>query len=227
MTVKTPAFVKNEGKLIPIALYDKLTLEKIDERKIHLLKISGYKIPTNDQNPVYQAAAALQKHKPGKRGVKISFEKNSPAFSGLHSQLSNAAGALIGLNKLWKSDLSEKELLKIARSVDPKMPGILKILLKPVADSKNFLLIRPKHIVIDPEWSKKHDPLSYFPDLKAIIRIVKAQGAEKSGLNGKGPMVFGIFKTPADSGLFKKRLNKKTDFIWAGSSCNQKAELIH
>ncbi|MBU1018006.1 hypothetical protein KKA33_03180 [Patescibacteria group bacterium] len=227
MTIKTPAFVTDGTKIIPINLYDTLTLEAISERKIHILKKSGYKIPTNDKNPVYRIAVALQKRKPTKFGVKIRIEKNTPTFSGLHSQLSNAAGTLIALNQLWKFNLPEKELLKIARLIDPKIPRLLTALLKPNPDPRNILLIRPKHIVINAGWSKKHNPLSYFPDLKAIIKILKEHGAEKSGLNGGGPMVFGWFKGAIDIKPFKKIINKKTDFIWAGSSCNKGVELIH
>ncbi|MBN2096162.1 hypothetical protein JW752_02050 [Candidatus Peregrinibacteria bacterium] len=226
ITIETPAFIVSGKKWIPVALYDKLAIKTINERKIHLLKTKGYKIPTNDENPVFKAAAALQKLKPNKFGVKIGIEKNIPTFSGLHSQLSNAAGALIALNQLWGFNLPNKKLSAIAKTIDPKMPAILKIFFSLPETSKKIVLIRPKHILIDPEWAKNHNPPSYFPDLKALVRILKEQGAESAGLSGKRSMVFGQFKGPVSLKTSEKTFRGKTDFIWIGSACNKGAELI-
>ncbi len=226
-SVKTPAFIKHGDELIAVNLYDTLKLEKVNERKILIRKEKGYKIPTNASNPVYRAATALRRLKPGKSGVKIRIEKNIPTFSGLHSQLSNAAGTLIALNRLWKTGLTDKKLLQVARSVDPRLAGIISQLLKPVRRPGHGILIRPKHIVIDPAWAEKHDSLSFFPDLKAVIRLFEKQGAEKSGLSGNGSVVFGWFSALPDIRIIKNRLKGKTDFFWTGGTCIKGAELIN
>ena len=119
------------------------------KRKIQILKTSGFKIPTNDLNPVYKVAAALQNLKSNKLGVVIKIKKNIPTFSGLNSQASNAAGALIALNKLWNFNLSQKELLRTAKSIDPKIAKILKLHSKFAAANENVILVRPKYIKID------------------------------------------------------------------------------
>lgn len=223
LKIKTPAIISAYGKFIPAALYDELTIQTINERKIQILKTSGYKIPTNNKNPVYKVATALQKLRPNKFGAKISIEKNIPTFSGLGSQMSNAAGVLIALNKLWDFDLSQKELLKIAKQIDHKIVDILKIFFKPIKTKKIITLIRPKHIVIDKKWIKNRDVFKIFPDLKEIISVLDKMGAEKSGLSDEGSMLFGLFDKPVD----KKISKEKIDFIWIGETCNKEAELIN
>ena len=227
LTVKTPAIISADSKLMPVGLYDTINIQTINERKIQILKTMGYKIPTNDKNPVYQAAAALQKMEPNKFGAKISIKKNIPAKSGLNSQLSNAAGVLIALNKLWKFNLSQKELIKISKMIDSKLAEILKIFFNPPKMAKKVVLVRPKHIIIDKDWIKTRKAFQYFPDIKEIISVLNKKGAQKSGISGTGSMLFGFFKNPVDKKEFKRMLTKKIDFIWTGNSCNKEGELIN
>ena len=223
LKIKTPAIILSNGQFMPIALYDELTIQKINERKVQILKTSGYKIPTNDKNPVFKVATALQKLRPNKFGAKISIQKNVPTFSGLNSQMSNAAGVLIALNKLWKFNLTDKKLLEIAKKIDPKMSDILKTFFKSAKNRQTVVLIRPKHIVIDKKWIKNKDVFKFFPDLKDIIGVLNKMGAKKSGLSGEGSTLFGLFDKPVD----KKISKKKTDFVWIGETCNKGAELIN
>jgi len=230
--IKTPAIISADDKLIPVDLYDELTIQKINERKIQIQKISGYKIPTNDKNPVYQAAAALQKLKPNKFGAVVCIQKNIPTFSGLNSQLSNAAGVLIALNQLWKFNLSQNELVRIAKAIDSKLAEILKIFLNPkIKRVENIVLVRPKHIIIDKNWInaelkpyQKPETILFrhFPDLKIIIRYLQSQGACRAGVSGKGSVIFGFFDEAINKKDLKKILKKKTDFIWMGKTCNMK-----
>ena len=223
LKIKTPAIMLSNGQFMPVNLYDEIEIQKIDERKIQILKTSGYKIPTNDKNPVYKIATALQKLRPNKFGAKISIQKNIPTFSGLSSQMSNATGVLIALNKLWGFDLSQKELLKIAKQIDPKIADILKIFFKPAQAKKIVVLIRPKHIIIDKTWTKNRNLFHYFPDLKEIIGTLDKIGAEKSGVSNEGSMLFGLFDKPVDEKISKEKI----DFIWIGETCNKGAELIN
>ena len=218
LKIKTPAIISKNGKFIPVDLYDELVIQTINERKIQIQKIKGYKIPTNDQNPIYRVAAALQNLKPNKFGAKISIQKNIPTFCGLSSQISNAAGVLIALNRLWKFDLSKKDLHRIAKQIDPDMTKILNLFLKPVTIEKNIILIQPKHIVIDKKWAENRSIFRYFPDLKEIVSILKKKGAEASSVSGKGSMCFGFFENPIKLNEIPKR---KIDFIWAGKTCNK------
>jgi 4-diphosphocytidyl-2C-methyl-D-erythritol kinase len=238
--IQTPAFITSEkSPLKPVALYDDMEFEKLDERKIKIIKESGYKIPTNDENPAFVAAAAMQTIKPNKLGVEIRIKKNIPSFCGLSCQPGNAAGTLIALNKLWKMDLSEKELMNIAKKLSPKVADILKTYFKPCSEpEKNIVLVRPKYITIDSVWIKRQIEksclkttaenviMSYFPDIKEMIGIIKDNGYETSGITGLGPVIFGISDKPIQTDKIKKALKEKIDFFWCGKSCNKWGELL-
>lgn len=228
--IQTPAFIQSGKHLRPVGIFDEINLKQINERKIQIQKTSGYKIPTNDRNPVYQVATALQKRKPNKLGVSIAIKKTIPTFSGLNSQLSNAAGALLTLNKLWEFNLKEKELIKIAKTIDPKLVKILKNFLQPKKNSsEDVVLARPKHIVIDKNWAEGKSEVNlfrYFPDLKTIVRILQTASANQAGLSGKGSIIFGLFKKSIDKKVIKKQLHDKLDFLWVGKTCNSKIKFV-
>jgi len=247
--IKTPAFIttniwrkreKLKYSLLPLALYDKLTFEKIDERKIHIRKESGFKIPTNDANPVYRAAILLQNRKPNKLGAIIRIRKNIPSFSGLSSQAGNAAGALIALNRLWNFNLNEKELMKIAKKISPEIAEILKTYFKPNPDRKNIVLIRPRYIKTNSDWMENkvksgnlkqkttYEAIAFrhFPDLKEMAGILKKAGYKKCGMSGKGPVIFGLSDKTPDVRNIKKTLTKKSDFFWFGKTCNKWGKLL-
>lgn len=83
-----------------IGLYDLIELENIKEIKIDF---------PDKKNLVYKAAELLNKE----RGVRIKLTKNIPIGSGLGGGSSDAAQALIGLNKLWQLNLSQKALINL------------------------------------------------------------------------------------------------------------------
>lgn len=229
LQIKTPAIISWDSKLQPIGLYDEITLRKLDERKIQLKKTKGYKIPTNDLNPVFQVAIALQSLRPTKFGVSIEIQKNIPTFSGLNSKLSNAAGVLLALNKLWKFNLDKKELFAIAKKVDQTLEKIVKQLysLPNIPPTKNILFIRPKYININANWIMRKSAFDYFPDLKAIEKAISKNGATEYGITGNGPTLFGFFKEKPNSENIQKQFKDKIDFIWVGKTCNGAFNLLN
>ena len=243
--IKTPAFITSgissvKGKikfsLIPISLYDNLSFKKINERKIKIIRESGYKIPTNDTNPIYKAAVLLQNLKSNKLGAEIRIQKNIPSFSGLNSGISNAAGALIALNKLWGFKLSNKDIIKIGYQIDPKIPQILNFYYKPLYHKiKNAILVRPKYIKIEKDWldnklkkikRSSQNPYEqliykYFPDIKEIAGFLRKNGCDISGVSEKGPIIYGLSERLLNNKKIKHLLIEKIDFIWIGKTCNK------
>ena len=231
MIINSPTLIQLDKKITPVNLYDIIELEKINERKIQISKISGYKIPTNNTNPVFKIASALLLKKPNKLGVNIDIQKNIPTFSGLNSQISNAASVLVALNKLWNFNLNQKELLNIAKNTDPRIEQFLKIYFRSKkSNSKNIILVRPKYIKIDKNWvidrqSAKSDDaksiiLKHFPDIKEIIKILKNQNLKNVGINGIGSAIVGYSKETINVKKINKILNDKIDFIWIGQTCD-------
>ena len=99
-----------------INLCDELSFQPDDSGKIRI-SCDHPKVPTGSKNLVYKVARQLQELKPVSLGVKIDIQKNIPVAAGLAGGSSNAATALIGLNRVWKLGLSRRELLNIARKI--------------------------------------------------------------------------------------------------------------
>ena len=98
-----------------------------DEKKEGIeIRASGkYKIPTNSDNLVYQAADLMRSRAKGKRGIKIHIEKNISVGSGLGGGSSNAATTLKYLNNAWDVHLPESELMDLGKNLGADVPFFL------------------------------------------------------------------------------------------------------
>jgi 4-diphosphocytidyl-2-C-methyl-D-erythritol kinase len=103
-----------------IGLGDRLTLsERPDGIR---LRVQGQKVPAGPTNLVWRAAELLQRRYRVQKGVAIVLEKNIPVAAGLGGGSSNAAAALLGLNRLWKLRLSRATLLKLGAELGSDVP---------------------------------------------------------------------------------------------------------
>jgi len=85
---------------------------------IELEDIKEDKIDFKDKgNLVWQAANLIKERYKIRKGVRISLEKKIPAGAGLGGGSSDAAAVLKGLNKLWRLNLSEKELIALGKKL--------------------------------------------------------------------------------------------------------------
>ncbi|MFA6378466.1 MAG: 4-(cytidine 5'-diphospho)-2-C-methyl-D-erythritol kinase [Candidatus Omnitrophota bacterium] len=82
-------------------------------------------VPKGPKNLVYQAAYMLQKDFALANGVDIRIVKRIPVAAGLGGGSSNAATVLLGLNKVWRLDLSLKEMLSYAKRIGSDVPLFL------------------------------------------------------------------------------------------------------
>lgn len=73
-------------------------------------------------NLVYRAALALRHHRPGPEGARIILHKRLPAGGGLGGGSSDAATALVGLNRLWGLDLGLDDLCRIGLALGADVP---------------------------------------------------------------------------------------------------------
>ncbi len=138
-----------------ISLCDELTFELREDQQIRLT-CDDPTIPTDNSNLVIRAARALQEND---RGVNISLTKRIPAKAGLGGGSANAAVTLLALNHLWKRDLQDTVLLRIAATLGADVPFFLMggsaegrgtgTDLSPVADvdQKHLIVITPNATV--------------------------------------------------------------------------------
>ena len=130
VTIKAPAkinlFLEVTGKradgfheldmlMQKLQLADLLTLEKISQPKGQpglLLSSSDKRIPTDERNLVWQAWQLLAQDFPEKfsQPCKIHLEKKIPQQAGLGGGSSDAASAIMGLNRLYDLALSRQDM---------------------------------------------------------------------------------------------------------------------
>lgn len=104
-----------------IDLYDIVKVKELDEDEIKV-KSTSLDIPLDEDNIVYKAAKILKNKFDIKKGVEIFIEKNIPVAAGMAGGSSNAAAVLVGLNQLWKLELSEDELKDIGFNLGADIP---------------------------------------------------------------------------------------------------------
>jgi 4-diphosphocytidyl-2-C-methyl-D-erythritol kinase len=102
-----------------VSLCDELVFELRDDDRV-LLTCDDPSIPVDDTNLIVKAAHALA----AKRGVDIRLTKKIPAKAGLGGGSSNAAVALLALNRLWRLN-RERDLRQIGAQLGADVPFFL------------------------------------------------------------------------------------------------------
>jgi 4-diphosphocytidyl-2-C-methyl-D-erythritol kinase len=109
-----------ESMMQKVELYDILYLSRQGETIS--LSCPGTSLPEDESNLVYRAAQAFFEKAGIKGGIKIVLEKNIPVAAGLGGGSSDAAAVVIGLNKLFNSDLDLEQLKDIVRPLGADVP---------------------------------------------------------------------------------------------------------
>ena len=103
-----------------IDLYDDLTVEPADGLT---LTVEG-DAPPGKENLVLRAAHMLAPYAAGK-GAQMRLRKRIPSGAGLGGGSSDAAAALLALNRLWDTGLERPELAEMARTLGADVPFFL------------------------------------------------------------------------------------------------------
>ena len=83
-------------------------------------------IPTDDTNLVCKAALLLRKsYQVEGKGVSIRLKKKIPFGAGLGGGSGNAAGVLMGLNRLWDLNIEREKLFTLAAELGSDVPFFL------------------------------------------------------------------------------------------------------
>ena len=104
-----------------IDLCDKIVLKARRDKKINFT-CNLPRVPTGQSNLAYRSAKLLQETFNIDEGVDIKIIKRIPVAAGLGGGSSNAACVLIGLNGLWKLNLSKNKLVQLARKIGSDVP---------------------------------------------------------------------------------------------------------
>src|SRR6266550_2083171 len=105
---------------------DRLEFTRSSELTLKITGPFGKALARVSENLVLKTARLLRgKHPHEGLGAHIALEKNLPLASGLGGGSADAAAALRALNRFWRLDLPEEELLDIAAEIGSDVPACL------------------------------------------------------------------------------------------------------
>jgi 4-diphosphocytidyl-2-C-methyl-D-erythritol kinase len=203
-------FHELETVMHPVALHDFLQFE-LGGRGIHLA-CSDVALPADSKNLVYRAAEAFLKITGITDGVRIHLEKKIPMAAGLGGGSGNAATTLLGLNEIFGSPTTEKQLNEMAASLGSDIPFFLqnrpalatgrgeKVLALdffPALRGCYILLVHPGFGISTP-WA--YQQLSRFPEalngkLGRAEKLISL--LQNSGLHEASPEFYNSLEAPA------------------------------
>ena len=166
-----------------ISLKDRLIFKEI--HKGIIIECNDEEVPVDSTNLVYKVWEKLGEITGVSKGVKVIIEKNIPVAAGLAGGSSNGAATLLALNKLWKLNLTQEDLMKIGKDLGADIPfcimggtalaqGIGEKLtkLKPLAN-KHILLCNPGIAISAGYAYSKCKSLNRGIDMEAIISSIE------------------------------------------------------
>lgn len=102
-----------------VNIFDKIIIKKSENLTCCC---NNKQIPSGIENSAIKAAIEFFKQTKINQKVKIKIFKKIPIQAGLGGGSSNAATVLIGLNTLFKTNLNNKQLCKIAKKIGADVP---------------------------------------------------------------------------------------------------------
>ena len=105
-----------------ISLFDTLTFTPADNVKVS----SNVSVLNNKDNLVYRAAVLLKDEIGVSEGADIRLDKGIPLDAGLGGGSSDAAAALLGLDRLWGLGLLKTQLKDLAARLGSDVPFFLR-----------------------------------------------------------------------------------------------------
>ena len=104
-----------------IRMYDQLDMRKSVEPGIHLTTNKKY-IPVDENNLVWRAAKMMMDTCGIIEGVSIHLHKVIPVAAGMAGGSSDAAAALVGMNRMFHCGLSKEKLMELGVQIGADVP---------------------------------------------------------------------------------------------------------
>jgi len=114
-------FHEIESLMIGVGLCDRLVFEEAPGHDPEL-ECRSPTVPAGEANLVCRAARALAARLDRPAGCRIRLEKRIPIGGGMGGGSSDAAAALIGLNRLWRAGLSSDALAELGAELGSDVP---------------------------------------------------------------------------------------------------------
>ncbi len=105
-----------------VGLYDRVTVTKTDSKDIRI-NCSKENVPTDEKNIAYKAAKKFFTDTDTENpGIEIHIEKNIPQAAGLAGGSADGAAVFVALNKLFNTNLSDRQLIEMSAKIGSDIP---------------------------------------------------------------------------------------------------------
>ena len=169
-----------------VGLYDELKMKVIPEDEIRLSVNLSF-LPTNENNLICKAIAMLKQEFGIQEGIEARLEKRIPVAAGMAGGSSDAAAALVGMNRLFRLGLSKKQLMECGVRLGADVPycvmrgtalseGIGEILTPLPPMPSCYILLAKPGISVSTKYvyqNLKANELTDHPDIDGIVDSLK------------------------------------------------------
>lgn len=169
-----------------VDIYDTLDFLKLQEPKI-IVKTNHEELPTDENNLIYKAAKLLFERCNVTEGVEITLTKRIPIAAGMAGGSTDAAAALVGINRLFELRLSLEELKEIGVKIGADVPycieggtalseGIGEILTKLPDAPDCYVVVAKPEISVSTKYVYENlhaNELKYHPDIDGMVEAIQ------------------------------------------------------
>ena len=213
-----------------IQMYDVLEMKKKKSPGISLAVNYPF-IPSDERNLVYKAAKLLMDEFQVEEGVSIHLDKFIPVAAGMAGGSSDAAAALVGINRLFRLGLTERDLMERAVNIGADVPycvmrgtalaeGIGEKLTRIARMPQCYVLVGKPGINVSTKAayeSLKLDQIQTHPDIDGMVRDIensdlysmvnKMGNVFEPGIIGKYPVIREIKDLMEEHGALKAMMS--------------------
>ena len=169
-----------------VNIYDTLDFVKKDEPGI-VVKVDAMELPTDENNLIYKAAKLLYDKCGMDKGVEITLTKRIPIAAGMAGGSTDAAAALVGINRLFELGFSMDELKQMGVKIGADVPycieggtalseGIGEILTKLPDAPDCFVVVAKPEISVSTKYVYENlhaNELKYHPDIDGMTEAIR------------------------------------------------------
>mgnify|MGYP000760922782 CR=1 FL=1 len=169
-----------------IQMYDQLEIKESKEPGIRLTTNLPF-LPCNDGNLVYKAAKLLMDEFDIRQGVDMNLTKFIPVAAGMAGGSSDAAAALVGINRMFQLGLTKRQLMERGVQIGADVPycvmrgtalaeGIGEKLTSLPGVPMCYVLIGKPGINVSTKFVYENlhaDSLQYHPDIDGMVASIE------------------------------------------------------
>jgi 4-diphosphocytidyl-2-C-methyl-D-erythritol kinase len=203
-----------------VNLADRVFIRK--EKEGVKIKCTHPRVPIDTQSLTYRSAEKILNRYRIKKGVKIEIDKKIPLASGMAGGSANSASILVGINKLFALNLSNKDLREIGEELGMDVPFCIqngtalayhrgeKVTPLPPINPPLWIIIINPGFKISSEWAYNNIDLDQIKreknNTKAMLKALKEGELEEIAKNLFNSFEGLIIKKYPEIGKIKDRL---------------------